>query len=41
MKKYRIINDDGSWFETLDFEIAKKYKNFIELDYTEPTNEEN
>ncbi len=33
MKKYRIINPDGSWYETLSIEEAKKSDNYIEIEF--------
>lgn len=33
MIKYRIINADGSWYETLSIEEAQKSDNYIEIEF--------
>ena len=33
MIKYRIIDIDGSWYETLSIEEAKQSDNYIEIEF--------
>ena len=33
MTKYRIINIDGSWYETLSIEEAQQSDNYIEIEF--------
>ena len=37
LTKYRMINEDGSWIETLDIEQAENHVNYIII--TEEINE--
>jgi adenylate cyclase class IV len=40
MVKYRMINTDGSWQETLSIEEAQQFGNYVEIEFELVTEEE-